>query len=109
MRQAPSSDVAFTPAVKAIQQKHRSRLPHTYGSPRGLPYVRSEKKIAELETKLEAALNSMLGGQSTGLYCPLKGLVVGFRLVGIGACEAGESSVRDVAFAEIAREHRGTR
>ena len=51
----------------------------------------------------------MLGGQSTGLDCPLERLVDGFRLVGIGACEAGESSVRDVAFAEVAREHRGTR
>jgi hypothetical protein len=51
----------------------------------------------------------MLGGQSTGLDRPLEGLVVGFRLVGVGAREAGESSVRDVAFAEVAREHGGTR
>ena len=45
----------------------------------------------------------MLGGQSTGLDRPLEGLVVGFRLVGVGACEAGESSVRDVAFAEVSQ------
>jgi len=32
----------------------------------------------------------MLGGQSTGLDDQLQRLVAGFRLVGIGACEAAK-------------------
>jgi hypothetical protein len=45
-------------------------------------------------------LSTKLAGQSIGLDGPLERLMVGFRLVGTGACEVGESSVRDVAFAE---------
>jgi hypothetical protein len=45
-------------------------------------------------------LLTKLAGQSIGLDGPLERLVVGFRLVGTGACEVGESSVRDVSFAE---------
>ena len=50
----------------------------------------------------------MFRGQATGLDGLLKRLVVGFRLVRVGTCEARECPIGDVALAEEAGEHRST-